>query len=201
MIQKLREQRVLASMLSALALLIVLAVWERSRLAAGLRVVSSYRVTCLIFLSAASLVILISFLRTRPNRSELFPLLLSKTVSTSRSESVESLDPSSVEFQRSFAAIVNAHRERKRLLVIAIDNLDRVDSSLALQLWATMRTFFEFDFETNPWASSVWLLAAFDVSALQNLWPIALQNGEPHNSHAESFVNKTFQASFSVPPL
>lgn len=131
--------------------------------------------------------------------SEVLPLLLNKTVATTRTESIEPIDPSSTEFQRFFAEILKMRgKAADKKLVIAIDNLDRVDPDLALRLWSTMRTFFEFDFETSPASSTVWLLATFDIQALHRLWPTEGSNG---SSPAEQFVNKTFQVSFSVPPL
>lgn len=194
---------------SALFILAAIAARHTTWLMSFAGLISSHRATSLTAASALLAVLLVSIFKSRaPSEwSELFPLLLNKTVTTSRSESVESPDPSSVEFQHSFAAIVNVHERRKKRLVIAIDNLDRVDPFLALQLWATMRTFFEFDFERNPWAASVWLLAAFDVNALHRLWPEEAQAKKDFSYHpqswnsTETFVNKTFQASFSVPGL
>jgi hypothetical protein len=190
---------------AALSMVGAVALWQKGRLLELGKLFSSHRAIGLAAVALPIVITLIAILKWRANApggwSDVFPLLLNKTVTTSRSESVESVDPTSIEFQQSFAAIVKAHGGKKRRLVIAVDNLDRVDPSLALRLWATMQTFFEFDFETHPWASSVWLLAAFDIGALQRLWPVSSQDGEAGNGHAESFVNKTFQASFSVPPL
>jgi hypothetical protein len=196
-------------LLGIFAVLGATAAWQRGRLIAVASSIPHHREIGLTLALAVLAVVLIAVLRTAQNRwSDVFQILLNKTVTSSRAESVESLDPSSIEFQHSFAAIVDVYKRRKRRLVIAIDNLDRVEPPLALQLWATMRTFFEFDFEGNPWArESVWLLAAFDINGLRRLWP-----AEPHGSSgfsyhseddslADSFVNKTFQASFAVPPL
>jgi hypothetical protein len=129
----------------------------------------------------------------RSSTSGVLPLLLSRIVTTTRSESIESGDPSSIEFQRWFQSLVAMHQKTKgRRLVIAIDNLDRVDSDLARQLWATMRTFFEFTSEAWPEEERIWLLAAFDKKAIQSLWEV---------EDPDSFIRKTFQASFSVPSL
>jgi hypothetical protein len=142
---------------------------------------------------------LLAYFRRPSSTSELFPLLLNKNVVTNNSESVESYDPSSVEFQKWFKSVVEAQASRnsERRLVIAIDNLDRVKPDTAMTLWTTMRTFFEFDFDQNPWAKSVWLIAAFDVGAVRRFWSA----DEAAQDFAESFVDKTFQVSFSVPPI
>jgi hypothetical protein len=196
-------------LLGIFAVLGATAVWQSAQVIAVVSSIPHHGAIGLALALAVLAVVAIAVLRTRQNRwSDVFQILLNKTVTSSRAESVESLDPSSVEFQHSFAAIVNVYKRRKRRLIIAIDNLDRVEPPLALQLWATMRTFFEFDFERNPWArESVWLLAAFDVNGLRRLWPVAPQESPGFSYHsggdslADSFVNKTFQASFAVPPL
>jgi hypothetical protein len=137
--------------------------------------------------------LVIVFAIYRSSTSGVLPLLLSRIVTTTRSESIESGDPSSIEFQRWFQSLVAMHYKSKgRRLVIAIDNLDRVDSSLARQLWATMRTFFEFTSEARPEEERIWLLAAFDKGAIQSLWDV---------DDPDSFIKKTFQASFYVPSL
>jgi len=147
----------------------------------------------LIFVGIPALVVIILAIY-RSSTAGVLPLLLSRIVTTTRSESIESGDPSSIEFQRWFRSIVMLHNKTKgRRLVIAIDNLDRVDHGLARQLWATMRTFFEFTSEAGPETERIWLLAAFDKKAVQSLWEIT--------EDPDSFIKKTFQASFSVPSL
>jgi hypothetical protein len=142
---------------------------------------------------------IIAYYRPFSRFAEVFPLLLNKTITTNRSESIESVEPSSIEFQRWFASIVKTHKAQNkgRRLVIAIDNLDRIAPELAAQLWATMRTFFEFDFDPNPWADCVWLIAAFDTTAIKRLW----NADEADRPRADSFIDKTFQVSFVAPPL
>lgn len=138
--------------------------------------------------------LVIVFAIYRSSTSGVLPLLLSRIVTTTRSESIETGEPSSIEFQGWFQSLVAMHYKSKgKRLVIAIDNLDRVDSSLARQLWATMRTFFEFTSEARPEEERIWLLAAFDKKAIQGLWEV---EEEP-----DSFIKKTFQASFYVPSL
>lgn len=137
--------------------------------------------------------LVIVFAIYRSSTSGVLPLLLSRIVTTTRSESIETGEPSSIEFQGWFQSLVAKHyKSEGRRLVIAIDNLDRVDSSLARQLWATMRTFFEFTSEDRPEEERIWLLAAFDKKAIQSLWDV---------DDPDSFIKKTFQASFYVPSL
>lgn len=145
----------------------------------------------LYFLVPAAVIVVFAIYRS--STSGILPLLFNRTVTTTRSESVESPEPSSIEFQRWFRSIVAIHHNsRGRRLVIAIDNLDRINRDLARQLWATMRTFFDLTSEAQPEKERIWLLTAFDKEAVQSLWT----TGDP-----DSFIKKTFQASFSVPSL
>ncbi len=128
----------------------------------------------------------------RSSTSGVLPLLLNRTVTTTRTESFESAEPSSIEFQRWFKSIVEMHHSSSRQLVIAVDNLDRIDPSLARKLWATMRTFFEFASETKLLQDHIWLLVTFDKGVISNLWEV---------DDPDSFIQKTFQASFYVPSL
>jgi energy-coupling factor transporter ATP-binding protein EcfA2 len=163
----------------------------------AISVVSSHMIPSLTAIVSMFAIFAAAKFRSTGKFSDVFPLLLNRTVTTTRSESIEPVDQSSVEFQKWFSEIIKlCGDDQKRPLVIAIDNLDRVDSSLALQLWSTMRTFVEFDFEINPMLGRVWLLATFDIDALRGLWQ---KDGIESRTVTDSFVNKTFQASFSVP--
>lgn len=144
----------------------------------------------LLSLPIAAVILLAVF---RSSISGILPILLNRTVTTTRSVSIGSSEPSSVEFQRWFRSIVTVHfKQRPRPLVIAIDNLDRIDRALARQVWTTMRIFFELSSENQQEMGRIWLLAAFDKQAIHDLWPV---------DDPDLFIKKTFQASFSVPSL
>jgi len=139
------------------------------------------------------------------------------------SKTVRTPDPTSIEFQKFFReTIVEALRDEGRSLVITIDNLDRLNTKEAISIWATMRTFFEFDESSRrpAWVKRLWLLVPFSPQAPQRLWKKLTayeekkegeNNGqgtskEPveekslaQKSLAEEFVDKTFQVVFQVP--
>lgn len=83
-----------------------------------------------------------------------------------------------------------------RRLVIVIDNLDRVDIKSALQIWSTMKAFFEpWIFSNASWKSQFWLIVPYDREGINRLW----QEASQHKDLAEAFIDKTFQIRFRVP--
>lgn len=124
-------------------------------------------------------------------------LLLREATQDTTTTTVKTREPSSVDFQKVFARIAEylLENERRRL-VIAIDNLDRIDAGSAVSMWATMRIFFEID--DAPWKKRIWLIVPFDRTALSGLWQSA--DGNPGNDFVDSFLNKTFQIVFHVSP-
>ncbi|MGH7740333.1 MAG: P-loop NTPase fold protein [bacterium] len=134
-----------------------------------------------------------------------FEIFLEKSTSTTKSETIETPDPTSVEFHNYFKALMNdVLKSEKRKLVIVVDNLDRIDPNDALSLWSTMKTFFDFSYgDNNKWQSNLWLIVPFDPSALNELWVSSSTNGEKERTYsnlAQSFVDKTFNITFAVPP-
>jgi len=138
-------------------------------------------------------------------------LIIAGQITEERNESYRTPDPTSIEFQTTFTdALTRSLRDNTRQLVIVIDNLDRVATQHALSIWATMRTFFEFD-KSELWVKRVWLIVPLAPEALKRLW-----SEEPHEENAskkvkspseypktkslaDEFVDKTFQIVFHVP--
>lgn len=102
--------------------------------------------------------------------------------------------------------------QRRRLLVV-VDNLDRVDARDAVAIWATMRTFFDFDTRgRRPWLGRLWLLVPFDEGSVGKLWAgqtvfpvpdasaahVNYSSGPSLADVARSFTEKTFQVTFRV---
>src|SRR6266568_8835281 len=76
--------------------------------------------------------------------SEFLSLFVKRFETLDRNETIETPEPTSIEFGEIFRRLLSeALGEKGRKLVIVIDNLDRVPTSEALAVWATMRTFFE----------------------------------------------------------
>lgn len=71
------------------------------------------------------------------------------SVKRANTRTVRSGEPSSLEFGRVFQEIMREATADKKRFVILIDNLDRVAGDEALQMWATIRSFFLASHETE----------------------------------------------------
>jgi hypothetical protein len=147
-----------------------------------------------------------------PKPLELFQISVSHSITKTKSLTFETDDPTSIEFQKCFdLALKDALAGGKKKLAIIVDNLDRMDPELALSLWATMGTFFDFRADSG-WLRSLWLIVPFDPAALSRLFPKSLENqvgsatsseeglNEKYEDLSRIFVDKTFATSFHIPP-
>jgi KAP family P-loop domain len=130
---------------------------------------------------------------------DLLGLMASRTVQKTETQSNETPDPTSVEFQQVFRDIAGealnsvAHPHRKLLLVI--DNLDRVEVQDALRLWSSMTAFLDYtSASSSGWPKQVWTLVPFDESGIRRLW-----DRKDGQTLGETFLAKTFQVRFRVP--
>ena len=136
-----------------------------------------------------------------------FPALLTGQSSTKTHTIVtQTPDPTSVEFERAFRDLLGkalkAPKHRKLLLVV--DNLDRVQPSDALAIWSTLQTFLgRSDYSEDDWLDRLWVLIPYDRDGVFRLWDHSdgVQANPPSQSLTESFLDKTFQIRFRVPPL
>jgi len=135
-------------------------------------------------------------------KDSLLALFLNKTRETKETQTIQTPNPTSVEFQSTFRDLLREGLEDEhRKLLLVVDNLDRVDPADALQIWATMRTFFDFDRQSEGTSlERLWLLVPFDPSALRRLWSDSSANHKGDDDLVRAFVDKTFQATFHVPP-
>lgn len=123
-------------------------------------------------------------------------------------ETTESVEATSLEFERTFSALMQEALEgTTRRVIVCLDNLDRVAAGPALALWSTMQAFTQLSTLSEPgWARSTWFVVPYDPSALTKLWSQVPQRGEGAPSPkpkdvAESFFTKTFAVRFQVPPI
>ena len=120
-------------------------------------------------------------------------LLVTKTAEVTQTETLESPEPTSVEFQEWFQRLAGEALTPNRKLIIVLDNLDRIGSEDALKLWSSMRTFLDFSEGQPPhWADKLWTLVPFDDTGIGKLW-------ESDQNTAQTFLDKTFQIRFTIP--
>ena len=119
----------------------------------------------------------------------------------------ESPEPTSVEFEAVFRELCDEALcdevcgiSNNRLLVLVIDNLDRVDPDNALAVWSTLQTFLQYSEHDRPkWFHRLWVLVPYDGESILTLWGEPKQKGRSQ-AVGESFLDKTFQIRFRIPP-
>jgi hypothetical protein len=153
----------------------------------------------------------------RPELGRLNPIayLISKPLQTETAITVRTPDPTSVEFRNFFFDLMDTALRPNNVrskLVIAIDNLDRVNSKGAMDIWSTMRTFFDPHGEkAASWKNRFWLIVAFDPTGMRNLFGRGQSEPDEPTERASQqqiggddlvdvFVDKTFQAKFRISP-
>ena len=129
-----------------------------------------------------------------------FPALVTGQSTTEILTSVtETPDPTSVEFESIFRELCDEALEcEEHRLVLAIDNLDRVEPQAALAVWATLQTFLQYSEHDRPsWIRRLWVVVPFDRDGILSLW-----GGDDVSGRlvGESFLAKTFQIRFRIPP-
>lgn len=119
------------------------------------------------------------------------------------SRTFRSGNPTSLEFGKVFRDIMQEAAIGDHRLVILIDNLDRVAASEAVQMWATIRSFFLVSHETEegrhePYHPTV--ILPIDRFAIEQLFDVPA-NGTvkgDNSDRAGSFIDKTFDVTFEV---
>lgn len=154
--------------------------------------------------------------------------IYTSTQNRTSSRTSKTPDPTSVEFGKHYKKLLDeifCEHENDRQLLLVIDNLDRVDRADALAIWATLKVFIDPLANSNRPDRKhrkypVWVLVPFDPAGIGQLWtsgnfpdgsPLPSSNLLPDNNLLPKgnlssgqltvhFLEKTFQASFRVPP-
>ena len=130
-------------------------------------------------------------------------LLSVTSVATTESNTVETGDPTSVEFEATFKELMHEAlgKQQGRRLILVIDNLDRLSPAQSLTIWSTLQTFLQSpDYRDQPWRTSLWVVFPYDRGSIERLWDGADNSDRKDRKRAESFLDKSVQITFTVPP-
>ncbi len=110
----------------------------------------------------------------------------------------KTINPTSIEFEDNFESLLTeALDNNQKRVVLILDNLDRIDASDALSIWSTLQTFLQHRGTSRlSWHDRLWLLVLYDPDGLSKLW-----KNDNEGITARSFIDKSFQIRFEVPPL
>jgi hypothetical protein len=117
----------------------------------------------------------------------------------------------SIEFEKFFKAILSYvfHADfdpQYDRAVLVIDNLDRVDSEYAQNVWSTLQTFFQhrtssLNGSNEKWDEKLWFLIPHDREGIQRIWRGDKRDDLLHSQElSKSFMEKCFQITVEVPP-
>ena len=131
--------------------------------------------------------------RTKAYAAEFWSFYAQKISTEEFCTTIENPDPSSIEFACTYNDLMSdILADPRNTIVIVMDNLDRVASEeQAKSIWSTMQIFFQSQECTGrDWYDRLWVLVPYDRTGIERLWRDA----------AQSFIDKTFQVRFEVPP-
>lgn len=113
-------------------------------------------------------------------------------------KTIKTPDPTTIEFRDVFQKIVKSVLEkRNRNLIIVVDNLDRLESSKAIEIWSSLLTYLsQINTIEEKWVERTWVIAPFDLDSIKQLW-----TDEKEGEVGNEFVKKTFQVRLNVPPV
>jgi|GEM_PF-2473669 len=156
-----------------------------------------------------------------PSKADWY-FLSSESTTTTNSSSITTTDPTSIEFEIYFRSLMadglNDHKDRQ--LIIVLDNLDRINPEDALKIWSTLQTFLQ-DRDTRKefWYKQLWIIVPYDPDGIEHLWSKRVEAEQEQGSQedkddeeneeirpegvetvASSFLDKSFQYRFEVPP-
>lgn len=155
----------------------------------------------------------------KPELGEELAVFIQRSVTRTSTETIETPEPTSIEFEKTFAELMEeALADKNHKIVLVVDNLDRVDAAEALKIWSTLQTFLQVCSDPKEWLKQLWVIMTFDYASIVKLWekngqsegrlstiniPAQLQTNSGQNGDgglATSFLDKSFQIRFDVPP-
>lgn len=129
--------------------------------------------------------------------TELFLLYKDKIKEDVKFETISEKEPSTKQF-KDWMFDVNADlKKRNKILVVIIDNMDRLPKLKVQELWAALHSFFAEERYSN-----IRVIVPFDRAHIRNAFQSEdIQTGQEEIAvYGDDFINKTFYVVYSVPP-
>jgi KAP family P-loop domain len=106
----------------------------------------------------------------------------------------------SIEFEDHFQNIIQTATKKGFIdkCIVVIDNLDRVDSGRAKNIWSTLQTFFQKRSNGSAeisWSDKLWFVIPFDYEGFLKIW----SSTDSDDEIGKSFLKKCFQLIAEVP--
>lgn len=131
--------------------------------------------------------------------TELFLLYKDKIKEEEKFETVSEREPSTKQFKEWMFKINKDLSKNEKVLVVVIDNMDRLPKQKVQELWAALHSFFSEEKYSN-----IRVIVPFDRAHIRNAFQsenIVNQLTEKDIAvYGDDFINKTFYVVYSVPP-
>lgn len=140
--------------------------------------------------------------RKKHENESVLSIVANKHVEVKDELTIKEPEPTAIEFQNIFRDIMAKVQTGHRRLVVVVDNLDRLPVEEALRLWSTVRSFFLGSGEDPDRPDTAHLptvIVPVDDQAFSRIYA-GQTDGGPGSIITRSFVEKTFDLVFHVPP-
>lgn len=153
-------------------------------------------------------IIVIKLFNKNNRRAEKFKLHFFKKGDTETTTEISNEEEkSSVEFEKIFNEIDEIIHKKYNKFICVIDNLDRINATDALKIWATLQTFMQNKKKADSKLHKFFIIP-YDQIGLQKLWgpessaetSEEISEMQNHNC-SKSFFDKSFQLRLEVPPF
>lgn len=128
-------------------------------------------------------------------------LLLKRDISQTNTITTQDIDATSIEFGRKFRLMMKEAHANGAKVVIVVDNIDRLQTEEALNLWAGIRSFFLAESSDDQIESQEYhpaVILPVDHDSIAQMFAIK-DSPTAADTLATSFINKTFDVTFVVP--
>ncbi len=137
------------------------------------------------------------------DKESILTLFMNRAVESVNHRVTRSPDTTTIEFQRMFRDLLKHVSNPKHRYIFVVDNLDRLPEAAAVELWATIRSFFLGAEERNANeinTSLPTILLPIDPDAVQRMYAAGHSDNDEAKRLAQAFMDKTFDLTFRVPP-
>lgn len=132
--------------------------------------------------------------------TELFLVYKDKIKEDVKFETISEREPSTKQFKDWMFDINKDLYRKEKILVVVIDNMDRLPKQKVQELWAALHSFFSEEKYSN-----IRVIVPFDRAHIRNAFQsenIVNQSTDKKDIavYGDDFINKTFYVVYSVPP-
>ncbi|MBR1889134.1 MAG: hypothetical protein IJ816_00675 [Alloprevotella sp.] len=131
--------------------------------------------------------------------TELFLLYKDKIKEDVKFETISEREPSTKQFKDWMYDINKDLHDRGKILIVVIDNMDRLPKQKVQELWAALHSFFSEEKYSN-----IRVIVPFDRAHIRNASQSENITDKLKNEdvavYGDDFINKTFYIVYSVPP-